>query len=594
MEESLDRKKKDWLVRSSMKILGPFDFDEVVDALLKHHISIIDEIRNSHSSWIYIRDHEMFSEWVFQLRSQQENSSETTVASKTSTGITKTKKIGLTRTDITPVSVDDDLTPLPSFETAGPVIKDITPIEEKSHSPSMPRPHKADLSAYGSSEDRRLMAQFKSKQKLMYVLAAVLVVAIVGGAWGVNLYRKNLKLAQQEELQTKGRLWVSQGFYSKALDAFKMAQSIAPLAVDSDIQLAFLYIRESLPVEAKRIFEKYLAGGVLNKDEISVINNGLGLASLKESDFLKANDYFEKALAFNPNNIEAKLNTILLKFQRQQFSLVLVEALDFVKRNSSSRVGTVLLGMAANQSLNSQGDQILLQDIWDKLGDHLSKTHENRDILALQYLGLSLKSGDDSLIQKGFESIFKINPFTSSQYALSLYVDQTYLSWGTHAGLCYKTGEAMDAMKSRLMRVFCLLQDKRETEALKSVEEYLYENPQDPYALTLKAAILYKFGKNAEAMVVIQNNRLNEVPMAMYVALQACMESDDARCAMENATAIYALNKIDSFGLYGMAWSLEKQKKLSQAMEYLSLSLRFDPNFLPAIEMQERLEGRNR
>lgn len=594
MEESLDRKKKDWLVRSSMKILGPYDYDEIVDSLHRHQISIIDEIRNSDSQWAYIREHALFEDLVHQLRAQQENSSETTLASKTTTGITKTKKIGMTRTDLTPLTLDDDTTPLPVFDT-GPMIKDITPLEEVQTPLTPPKPHLSNVSSsYGASSDQRLIQKFKSKKRWMYLAAAGAITVILGSAYAYNLYRRTIKLEQQEELQARGRLWVTQGFYAKAMDAFRKAQSVAPLSRESEIEMAFLYIQEDRPLEARRIFESHLSNGSLNKDEVSLINNGLGLSSFKEGDYSKAADYFDKALAFNPNNSEAKLNYLILKYHRKENQSALVESMDFVKKNPNSRQGLTMLALITQESLNYQSDDFLLKDVVDKVKSQLNKSHELKEILAFQVLNLIHKLDDATAVDEALAGVFSTNPFFLDQFASNLHVDQRYFNWSSHSNECHKLSDQLPPPKSKLVKAICLIEEQRELDAAKIVEEYLREFPEDKWAQTLKVSYLFKIGKVAESLVALDNSLAKEVPMGLYVGLRACIESDDARCAMEKATAIYSVDKLDSFGLYGMAWSLEKQGKQKQALEYLSLSLRFDPGFLPAVEMQSRIEGMSR
>ena len=53
MQNSVDRK---WVIKSDNKILGPYSFDQIEDLLKKKQISIIDEVRDMKSRWLYIRE----------------------------------------------------------------------------------------------------------------------------------------------------------------------------------------------------------------------------------------------------------------------------------------------------------------------------------------------------------------------------------------------------------------------------------------------------------------------------------------------------------------------------------------------------------
>src|SRR3989338_1479317 len=77
---------KNWLVKSSTKILGPFTREEVMVLLTRRQITIIDEVRQPEGRWNYIRQNRHFKEVVKTLRYEQDHSKEDTMTSTSTIG----------------------------------------------------------------------------------------------------------------------------------------------------------------------------------------------------------------------------------------------------------------------------------------------------------------------------------------------------------------------------------------------------------------------------------------------------------------------------------------------------------------------------
>ena len=51
-----NRLENKWLIKSENRILGPYNFEQVIDLIRKKQISIIDEIRDPETRWLYVRE----------------------------------------------------------------------------------------------------------------------------------------------------------------------------------------------------------------------------------------------------------------------------------------------------------------------------------------------------------------------------------------------------------------------------------------------------------------------------------------------------------------------------------------------------------
>ncbi|MFN8945321.1 MAG: hypothetical protein ACK5WZ_11950, partial [Pseudobdellovibrionaceae bacterium] len=61
---------KEYLVKSSSKVMGPFSEEELVELLIHNQISLLDEIKKPYSRWIYLREDKHFREVIEKVRNQ--------------------------------------------------------------------------------------------------------------------------------------------------------------------------------------------------------------------------------------------------------------------------------------------------------------------------------------------------------------------------------------------------------------------------------------------------------------------------------------------------------------------------------------------
>src|SRR5687768_1036399 len=106
--------KKDWLVKASFKILGPFSFEEVHQLLKSQAISFSDEVRRTDQRWMQIIEHRDFIAIVESLKFEHDAGELTMTSGTPTSNVTKTDE--LTRTDQIGDSTDQ-LTPTPFLST---------------------------------------------------------------------------------------------------------------------------------------------------------------------------------------------------------------------------------------------------------------------------------------------------------------------------------------------------------------------------------------------------------------------------------------------------------------------------------------------
>jgi choline-sulfatase len=99
-------------------------------------------------------------------------------------------------------------------------------------------------------------------------------------------------------------LYVRQGDPNQAIALYEKATRLNPSDSESLNDLGMTYLEIGKIAEAERAFQWSLKTG----DESALAYNGLGLVSIRKNDLPAARGYFEKAVARDPDLLEARLN----------------------------------------------------------------------------------------------------------------------------------------------------------------------------------------------------------------------------------------------------------------------------------------------
>ncbi|MEQ1722337.1 MAG: hypothetical protein ABL930_04120, partial [Pseudobdellovibrio sp.] len=206
LEKNLEKK---WLVKSENKILGPYNFDQVVDLIRKKQIALIDEVRDTEIRWLYIRENNEFKSIVEEMRKEIDSKQESTktyqTASKsyddpmlkTKTDINHFTDINLEAKEISVVS--EELT-----------IQQEVPVEKKVE--------KAKVYGVDTDEAVKEKINIFSNKIILATAAALVLIASSVGAY-VYIQKRNL-IKQEEDLALQVKKYKYLGLYQKAVDVF--------------------------------------------------------------------------------------------------------------------------------------------------------------------------------------------------------------------------------------------------------------------------------------------------------------------------------------------------------------------------------------
>lgn len=612
---------KNWLVKSSTKILGPFTREEVLELLTHRQITIIDEIRQPEGRWNYIRENRHFKEIVKNLRYEDDHNREDTMTST----MTSTATIGsqtITKSEsgypleFNSAPVVPTKAPPPSAAATGGDIKDVTPLPQ-----SEPRVAKIPTAAksFGNLQDQRVQSKI---QKQNVFLRTVLFVIVLGAAvfLGYNYLRKEKRSdLGYGQLLASALRYKELGLYDRSLDNYKKAAAIKEPDLDSQFQMAFLLInqdRQSL--NGRRIIERASLKEGRSRHDIIQAHLGIALSYMMEGDFSQADSHFQKALSFDGNNPSAKLNQATILFKKGNYAQAL-EGYEALSQPSSviyplvllyKSMATIELAKVAPSKTASadpaaaastetpmpqfkpHGDIEREKKLIQEITPFIAKSHFLRKELALMLAYLAEITKDTAAKETAFKS-FMEEPYNFS----ALFVKDPSLDW-RNAEWDYLEKYCADVFHlnasepaSKSVRAICLLESNRDMEAMKLIDEALAADPKQASSLQAQALYLWKLGRTNEAKLLLQTADLKENRLSLYIVGEACTTAKDYTCANGAYQKLEQKDANDVVPPYGMARIKSEQKDKAQALTFVKTGLERERNFIPLIELREKLES---
>ncbi len=549
---------KEYLVKSSSKVIGPYNEDEIIDLLLSNQISLLDEIKKPYGRWIYLREDKHFREVVDRVRSQIDQLKDDTEGS-TQAG-TQTKRIS------------DELTPTPlpkqvqviatDSETVAPPqprrperIKEIRNATEKVKSPDL-----SQVSSAGSES--------RSNARLLMIIAFVVV--SVGGMFVFQFLRNH---REGENPQTRF-------FRALALKQNQIALS-SYNAMDTQDRMSVKVKKAILPIIAN--FDKgsteardallQLLQSVDDRKEKSIFANSVGISYLHEQKWDEAFRYFDSAIKYDAYNPAPLINMATLKVLTGQLAQAMEQyrniLLSTLYTSGGTQANTPYKTFVQYGFLYSffkeyaQHDLATRRKVYNEYRGTLSSIDRSMDrqyflnfeMSFLQFL-VQLEFVQED-IGENFQKFFRtvLNDPSLSYKSPDLYWE--IADWKSIRDLCNQT--SLKSLQVSLFKTICQLRSNQEAEAERGIKEDILQFPKEKDSMLTYAFYLLKVGKLDEAKaqtdLVLRGGQQNR--LAQWLQGAICVEASRDTCATSMLREVLKsgqgniANWVDLFSLEG-------------------------------------------
>lgn len=579
--------EKNWLVKSSTRILGPFTLVEIAEQLRTNQVSIIDEVRQPEGRWSYIRESNLFMDIVKNIREQQDSHSEQTM----------TQSIAhhtMTRTDSIPMADELTPTPVPLLDLVTPPgrdVKDVTPAFSKPVTKNTGAT--AAAKSYGVSGDSRLQDKIRKKSNVLRWSILGIAMALALGV-SIMLTQKNQSRSMgHEDLITQALRYKSLGLYEKSLEAYQRAIRLKEPEVEAQVQMATVLISEDRQsLLGRRILERALAQENRSRSEIVDAYMGIAVSYMMDGDLKQAEETLQKAIGHEPFNISALLNLAIIQLKKGNYSEAMRDFDAIYRKSPSSVLALFGKAMAGVELAKRTAEVGFLSQLVADIKAMVQKTGYLRQELLLFLVYAQSLRGDVDGVNGAVVQFLTEMPGQARNYIHPLQVEWRFTQWDYLEKYCaeaYRQRNPHAELKA--LRSICLMEVNRDADALKTLQEALAEAPKDPYILLTQASYLSKMGRLPEALGILKMPELSQIPVKNLLVGDICILTQDVPCAQNAYTRIYNKNKKSAPALYGLAWVMTRKNNRPLAYDYVRAGLQAEPNYLPLLELRDQLES---
>lgn len=571
-----------WIVKSENKILGPYSYEQIEDLIRKKQISLIDEVRDSSTRWLYVRENPEFKDIVESIRKELDSKLEST---KTFQSFSKTEEMAKTKTDVSAQFVDK------SAE-----VKDITVVKEIIQNQQQERKEffqeeankREKVKLYGLEGDSSVKQNLATSTFRFLSYIGILFLVAMFSIGGFYFYQKIAQQKQEEQWTQQIKKYKFLGLDQKAVEVFgRLTPELQKKTLPDVIELLPL-LESSGVVHGSEIDALKMAEG-LNPEQRANLNLVQFWMAMQSQNFDLAQEFIAKATTLLPSSKLIKENDALLSLKKGRFDKALKLFSELYKAETSGRY---LFGMV-------QAVMGLPQDERLKNSTEIGQTIEKYTYVYYDYkkellLGLMLFAKwekNDLLFQKTWSQFLSTPCLLSSFFKKPLLLAPNAYLWKDMSDVASQLRPFLNSEEQVLFDMHQLLETKQNSLA----SEHLVQN-----ASKLKD----NFVKQQLNMLLFHSQiRFNDV-LALEKTNQLDMESElnqlilalDKLEANPNANIdkhkqFFGANKQLSFYKdWIILTQLMKQGALPQIKAFTRDNFLTVNNFLPALEAKSLVE----
>lgn len=590
---SANDKKKDWLVKSSTKILGPFLFQEIVDLLKTRSMTILDEVRRTDERWISVRDHKLFTAIVHSLRFDIEVSEHTVTVATTSSPGAKTVTQTVTSLD------SDEYTQTPFVSTLSHIqipdqnsgkIRDIQTIKEVNTNTSSKTAHLTGR-AFGVQNDLKLQKELEQKSSHLRIFLIAGILLLVFGFFGLQFYQTQRKSSDFERKIRAAIRYKSLQMYEPALREYKKAVALKEPDLQTQAQMAPLLIAwDGDTVASRRILEKFSLTPGLMKNQLFETYSGIGLAYLSESNFAEADRAFLSALSYNKDHLPSLLNMAWIKYW-QKLPNEAFQILDQYQGNSNSWI-SLAQGLSLVELSKKEIDSDKIEKTIQKIQQSIQQSEQlNSELLFLAAILANLKGGHEASL--GFlKKYIDTAHFQNLTFVSDPLVTKKWLDPQVWMPLCgFLSAKNFHSSVVRTAEAVCLLNINQEAQAQKIIEDLIKQNPKDPIPMLAQLHFFAQTHRDQEALISTKTPELQNYHSPLLIQGFVCLSSQDLGCAENSFKSVLERRPSEIYARAGLAQVFILRKQKTEALSAIRGGLSDEPQFLPFIEMRELLEN---
>lgn len=398
-----------WLIKSENRILGPYNFDQICDLIHKKQISLIDEVRDMETRWLYVRENSEFKSIVEEMRKELNSRNDITVTVQSSSK-TVDENIQKTKTEFnqfTDISLEAKDIVILSETLASPPNLD----NESNIKIDPKKQNKAKF--YGVQNDKGVKKKLNLYVNKIVIILISMVLLVGSGFYGYIYIHKRNAIRQEEDLMSQIRKYKYLGLEQKIVELFPK------LTVSSQ--------KKMFP-ELLEIYPALEGTGLIVPEDIKPLKTNTNMTpdqkanvelvyfwrATKQKAYSEAQDYLVSAIAYQPMSLLIKENEALLAIKNEKY----LNAFNLFKNIfNQEKNGRYLLGMVESYYGLSASERVQLsKELLLSLDSYTKVYFDYKKELLLAQISLAYELNDKTLYKDSIIQFFNLPCKLSSQF----------------------------------------------------------------------------------------------------------------------------------------------------------------------------------
>lgn len=572
-----------WIVKSENKILGPYSFEQIEDLVRKKQISLIDEVRDSSTRWLYVRENPEFKSIVESIRKELDSKLEST---KTFQSFSKTEELASkTKTDVSAQIESEE----------APEVKEISVVKEilQNHKEERRQLFQEDLTKrekvklYGLANDAVVQQKVKTSGFRFLIYIGIFFILALGGVGGFYYYEKASQQKQEELWSQQIKKYKFLGLDQKAVEVFgKMPQALQKKTLPQVIELLPL-LETNGSIRSNEI-ENLKNTENLSSEQKANLNLVQFWSAMQGQNYDLAQDFVVKAQTLFPASKLVKENDAIVNFKKGRFQKSLDIYTDLYKGESSGRY---LFGMVlAAMGLSSGERAKYIPEISQTIEKYTYVYYDYKKELLLAQMVFAKQDKNDSLFQKTWKQFINTPCQLSALFKKPLLLGPSIYLWKDLSELIAQLRPHLNAEEAVIFETHQLL----ESGQISAASEYIAQNAakiKDNFVKQQLNLLIFHFQSRGSDVIALEKaNQLDMQSELNHVVLALNKLETNPNSDISAHVQYFNANKMDFYRDWISLVQLMKQGSTDALRTFTRNHFLTVNNFIPALEAKSLVE----
>lgn len=584
-----DYSDKKWIVKCENKILGPYNFEQIEDLLSKKQISLIDEIRDSQTRWLYIRENPEFKKIIDDVRLQIDSKNDATTAQQSaSLSTTGTHSTGESLQPTNHGSLQFMNVTLSTQEAS--IISE-TVDENQARLKFIESKGKSSSSGkFVYQNDSQIKSSVDNYTKNFLIVFAFIFVAVAASMVSYYFYNKYNQQRSEAELLTQFKKYKFLGLDQQAAAAF--AKLPAPAQKNNLVDVIELFPT----FEALGLVQLKDLEGLENNERLSLENKANIFLSrfwffMQLQDYDAAQNQITKAKALLPLDLLIIENEALLNLRKGKYQQAIESFISLYDKNNSGRyiIGAcqALQGLQESNSVNKLRFFAAVEKLVDR---HIALYFDYRKELLFIQMAFSRLHDNNILFKLSWKQFINTPVRLSTLFKRPALLAPLSYQWKDLEVIKSTVLPGLDVSEVAVFKIHDFL----ESNQLSAAVDHFEKNKNaiaDPLLRQQIALLLDEaLNKKAEALALEQTNQLDKNSELNHIILALTKINLDPNANIKAHLDFFKINNLKFYTHWVTLTVLMRQKDKAQIKSYLKENFQGDSDFLVVNEARGQLE----